>query len=110
MAASDGTAAHYLFEHAGLDSAGDSSVPPGNVPDLWLRSADFQSAVSQNCILRAADSSIALEHLDARPIANRRYGRLKICATTPGTLAPHISRWAQWPAAAVESSPGPQSL
>jgi signal transduction histidine kinase len=46
-------------------------------------SADLQSAVSQNCILRAADSSNALERRDTLPITIRRYSRVQLCATIP---------------------------
>ena len=57
-------------------------------------SADFQSAVSQNFILRHRPAT-GTGLLDALPIANRRYGRLQICATParPGAfvLSPHAS-------------------
>ncbi len=43
-------------------------------------SADLQSAVSQNCILRAVGNSECMVTIGAVPIANRRYSRLQICA------------------------------
>ena len=45
------------------------------------RGAVLQSAVSQNCILRAADKSSAVECLGALPITNRLYGRVQLRAT-----------------------------
>jgi hypothetical protein len=45
------------------------------------RSAELHSAVSQNCILRAADTSSAFAGFDALPITNRRYSRVQLCAT-----------------------------
>jgi hypothetical protein len=46
------------------------------------RSADFQSAVSQNCILLGTRNHGGLGSCQRLPIENRRYSRLKICATT----------------------------
>jgi SulP family sulfate permease len=43
----------------------------------------LQSALSQLEFCKGADNSNALEHLDARPVANRRYSRLQTCAA-PG--------------------------
>jgi hypothetical protein len=45
------------------------------------RSAGFQPAVSQNCILRAREIFEMREPASALPVANRRYSRLQICAT-----------------------------
>jgi type II secretory pathway pseudopilin PulG len=45
------------------------------------RSADLQSAVSQACSLQRSDYSNAAGLVGVLPIANRRYGRLQICAT-----------------------------
>src|SRR5260221_8398033 len=56
------------------------------------RSADFQSAVSQVCnllALRRNRSTVEVENHQRPgrlPIANRRYSRLKICATPSGGL------------------------
>src|SRR5215831_16805936 len=58
-------------------------------------SADLQSAVSQNCILRGVDVRATLEQESAQPIANRRYSRLQICATILALflagIAPQVS-------------------
>ena len=50
-------------------------------------SADFQSAVSQNCILRRFAKAWRAEMPNVPPIGNRRYGRLKICTTAAALLA-----------------------
>src|SRR5947207_15581916 len=44
-------------------------------------SADLQSAVSQNCILRTVRNSLTLETSPTLPIINRRYSSLQICST-----------------------------
>ncbi len=66
----------FLFQacHGDSPHTFDPDAPPS-------RSADFQSAVSQNCILRTPRGSPALERFQALPITNRRYGRLQVCAT-----------------------------
>ena len=46
-----------------------------------VRSADFQSAVSQNSILPHGPKTCRLPGPILQPIGNRRYGRLEICAT-----------------------------
>src|ERR1035438_1698459 len=45
------------------------------------RSADFQSAVSQNSILLRAPETCGLPVPKLQPIGNRRCSRLEICAT-----------------------------
>ena len=45
-------------------------------------SADLQSAVSQDCILQDVRQFERSRFANALPIANRRYGRLQVCATT----------------------------
>jgi hypothetical protein len=44
-------------------------------------SADWQSALSQNGILRVVRLARTVEILEAQPVANRRYGRVPLCAT-----------------------------
>jgi len=48
-------------------------------------SADFQSALSQNCILQVVRKFERPGRLGRMPIANRRYSRLKVSATTKAT-------------------------
>jgi hypothetical protein len=55
-------------------------------PDLIWRqrfacSADFQSAVSPNCIRQGAENPAGATVFEPLRIENPRYGRLKICAT-----------------------------
>ena len=50
------------------------------------RSADLQSAVTQNCILQAVLTVSGLKAFDTLPIANRRYDRLQICATVRSSV------------------------
>jgi hypothetical protein len=45
------------------------------------QSADFQSAVSQNCILLGSLKTFPSGSSKRQPIRNRRYGRLENCAT-----------------------------
>ena len=76
------------------------------------RSADFQSAVSQVCNLQIVGKSSVVAVVKALPITNRRYSRLKICATvnTHGASHPLAFRWpysvttqpAHQPAAAIK--------
>jgi hypothetical protein len=47
----------------------------------FARSADFQSAVSQDSILPRSPETGRLPLTNLQPIGNRRYGRLEICAT-----------------------------
>src|ERR1017187_5989420 len=54
------------------------------------RSADFQSAVSQNSILPRTPKSCRLPLPNLQPIGKRRYGRLEICAT--GETDAHAKR------------------
>jgi hypothetical protein len=49
----------------------------------FARSADFQSAVSPNCIRQGAENPAGATVFEPLRIENPRYGRLKICATIP---------------------------
>jgi hypothetical protein len=49
-------------------------------PDLH-RSAELHSAVTQDCILQGVGEIGRVGMCDAPPIANRRYGRVQLCAT-----------------------------
>jgi hypothetical protein len=68
----------YLTQ--GANPKTSSLFPRETFPET--RSAELHSAVSKNCILRAADRSGALEHSDALPITNRRYSRVQLCAAS----------------------------
>jgi hypothetical protein len=80
----------------------ENPVNPNGIPSLrpttrrspqhrW-RSADFQSAVSRICNLRTPRTGARVETADALPSATRRYGRLKICATSArASLRPSAS-------------------
>ena len=57
-------------------------------------SADFQSAVSQNCILRRLELAERSGRLGAVQVGNLRYGRLEICATAARKLPVAVSRCA----------------
>jgi hypothetical protein len=48
---------------------------------LLARSAELHSAVSQDCILPGVGEVERVRICDAPPIANRRYGRVQLCAT-----------------------------
>jgi hypothetical protein len=63
---------------------GYKDAAPPELRNGGPRSADLQSAVSQNCILRVAGYSSALECINTLPIANRRYSRVQLCATALG--------------------------
>jgi hypothetical protein len=52
-----------------------------NARQTAQRSADFQSAVSPNCIRPGVERDGASTRNDALQIANLRYGRVQICAT-----------------------------
>lgn len=52
----------------------------------YSRSADLPSAVSRVFNLQARRTGERVENADGLPMANRRYGRLKICATSALTL------------------------
>lgn len=51
------------------------------MPKKYSRRAELYSAVSQNCILRAAVKFGGVAFPKAQPIKNRRYSRFQICAT-----------------------------
>src|SRR5205814_3591467 len=57
-----------------------------------IRSADCQSAVSQDAILQDRAQAGWSEQHESLPICNRRYGRLTICATLNGYA---FQRWVQ---------------
>src|SRR5436190_24222094 len=52
-----------------------------SLPAMCLSSADFQSAVSPNCIRQRFDCSKGTEILKGPQITNLRYSRLEICVT-----------------------------
>jgi cbb3-type cytochrome oxidase maturation protein len=52
------------------------------------RSADLQSAVSPTCSRQALDNSSVLEKSGALQVANLRYSRLQVCATSVATPSP----------------------
>jgi hypothetical protein len=60
-------------------------LPAAGSALIWrqrsARSADFQSAVSPNCIRQGAENPAVATVSKPLRIENPRYGRLKICAT-----------------------------
>ena len=48
-------------------------------------------AVSQNCILRTAGTRRTFGRSNAQPITNRRYGRVRLCATSVAGLPLHCA-------------------